>query len=135
MCFVNSVTIVWITCIKISQFPLEFNSLLNSSGNWLISLRQHKLHIFLLKKCCTKPISIFPTLQNLIFSYHICPLLHDIDEMQGSHFKYSAPAIIIAPNVIKVRYDALLYRSECVHLYNHPSNYTKNICQWQPGEL
>ena len=39
---VNSVTIIWITWIKISsQFPLEFNR--------FTSLHQQKLHIFLLK--------------------------------------------------------------------------------------
>ena len=38
----NSVSIIWITCIKISsQFPLEFNR--------FTSLHQQKLHIFLLK--------------------------------------------------------------------------------------
>ena len=38
-----------------------------------------------------KLISIFPTLQNLIFSHHICPLLNDIEKMQGSHFKILHP--------------------------------------------
>ena len=38
----NSVSIIWITCIKISsQFPLEFNR--------FILLHQQKLYIFLLK--------------------------------------------------------------------------------------
>ena len=73
MCFVNSITIVWITCIKISQFPLEFNR--------FISLHQQKLHISLLKKYHAKFVSIFPTLQNLIFSFPICPLQHDINKM------------------------------------------------------
>ena len=43
--------------------------------------RYENLNIFLLKKYHAKFISIFPTLKNLIFSFPICPLQHDINKM------------------------------------------------------
>ena len=48
-----------------------------------------------------------------------------LEKCEAAILKFSPPAIITSGKVMKTRFDAHLDQSECVHLYNYPSNYTK----------
>ena len=88
---VNSASIAWITCSKISsQFPLQFKRFPSISKNFIS---------FFWKVLCQ-------TYQNLLHSTELNSLLI---------LKFSNPAIITWGKVIKATYDGLLDRSQCVH--------------------